>query len=203
MIKTIAACSTILICSVQLDAQTESYDGPIEVFPDTTVPLDSAKHVYIWESMPADCTYVVFLPYDETYCRDTTIAEIVAVDSIGENPSIVVIEWPSAYFPVITFADCPPGSVTSWLSGCWHGCGGPGDPWMLATDPFKGWHEIDLFGVDTGMIFTSLSSFSATNSRQISSSPHEETPEPPKPVPIPEQPWYEAVLPNPIRMRKS
>lgn len=119
-------------------------------------------------------TYTVIVT-EPNPCVDTTLQ----VDFIDDPFICFTYPW---IFP----------TVIGWSGGC---LGVP------APDPFKGWHEIDLFGTDTAM-HSSLSSFCATNSRQISSSPPSETPDPPQPAPIPEQPWYQAVLPGAVRVRK-
>jgi hypothetical protein len=87
-------------------------------------------------------------------------------------------------------------SPDAWCGRYWEGCLVP------APDPYKGWHEIDLFSIDS-FFHSSLSAFSQMQKGSITSVPPRETPEPPKPAPVPEQPWYQAVLPNPIRVRKG
>lgn len=198
MLKTISTSATLLLCSVQLQAQAESYDGPVEVFPDTTMALDSGWYIYNWDSIPlqdssqtemaiADSLFEEELPWE---CGGTQ-------DFVPELPlpGILVVNDPTICFtPIITFVPY------TYAMPIWEGCWDPFGDYMVIVDPYKGRHEIDLFNQDTSRGVKSISSFSETHARQISSSPPPEVPDPPKPAPVPKQPWYECILPRAIRV---
>jgi len=177
-----------------------------KLFPDSgdTVPSDQLSMVLppegavkatIRDSVPSpypwynDSTLVLVGTYtvivtEPNPCVDTSIHVTFA-----DNPYIVFTDpWMSYPWTIPTADD--------WFGGCWGGCLVP------APDPYKGWHEIDLFSDDT-MHFSSISGFEPTHKGLVSTKAPEETPESPKPVPVPEQPWYQALLPNPIRVKKS
>lgn len=129
------------------------------------------------------------------------------------NPGVYVVPFPGMYTVTVTEPSpcvAPPDeqyplvvcfSGYPWYASLDH------SPWLFsgclgvpAPDPYKSWYEINLF--DTTAENSSRTGLAATRSKEISTTPPSETPEPAKPVPLPEQPWYEAILPDPTRIRK-
>jgi hypothetical protein len=213
MLKSVAACSSLLICSVHLSAQYG--EAQAVVIPDTTVPFDTAWYNHLWDSIPHSqippgtevtegdsssqnetFTYPWF--GDSTMVQTTTYTVIVTEPNPCVDPALsqpatglapLIVDFTGArsypWYPSI-----------SWeLSSCYATIAFP----PAVQNP----HNIDLLDQDTAQTTSTSSSFSATNARQISSSPPPAIPDPPTPAPVPEQPWYQAVLPNPIRVRKS
>lgn len=212
MLKSVAACSSILICCVHLNAQYEEVQAV--VIPDTTVPFDTAWYNHLWDSVPhsqirpvsevteGDSTSAnepFIYPWfgDSTMVLTTTYTVIVNEPNPCVDPSLL----PSVpELTPLTIAFTEARTYPWYLSSSWELSS---YTTMYFPPPLQNTHNIDLLDQDTTHTASTISSFSETNARQISSSPPPAIPEPPKPVSVPEQPWYQAVLPNPIRVRKS
>lgn len=180
----------LLIVSLSLDAANAQ-----PLYPDTTMVPDSGWYIFNWDAVRfpdssqtelaiADSLFEEELPWE---CGGTQ-------DFVPELSTSNIIVFNERSTPVITFI------TNTFAFPIWEICGDPHGKWINIADPYKGWHEIDLFNQDTSRRARSISSFSETNAKQISSSAPPETPDPPKPVPIPEQPWYECILARAIRV---
>lgn len=200
-----------IFTGANLSAQS-LHEGKAEVFPDTTITLDTAWYNHLWDSLP------IFNPPDEVRGSEfpwdtsdtwpwagdtnnflnTTYTVIVSgpnpcVDTSRQSPDVGMAPLH------VTFVD-----ISSSRSYPWHTSW---DPWSITGCmgtvyyPYKSWYEINLF--DTAKPHTSRIGFAATRAMEISTVPPTETPEPAKPVSLPEQPWYQAVLPTPVRIRKG
>lgn len=114
----------------------------------------------------------------------------------------VVIEWPSTIYPVVTFTDSPITLPWSW--GSWSVPYEPPtmDDWIIEAAPYRRTMHRGFFDT-TPLRDSSAFVYYETEQKQVSAIPPAKTPEPAKPVPLPEQPWYQALLPTPIRIRKG
>lgn len=133
-------------------------------------------------------------------CQITKYTVIVS----GPNPCVdttLHVEDPDVYTgPVVTFL---PYTTGGWSWGDWSVSFYPitTDYWITVSEPYKNSLQAGFFDT-TPLCDSSKFMLYNTEPKQVSSYPPAKTPEPSKPFPLPEQPWYQAVMPNAIRVRK-